>query len=67
MNELVNMVAQKVGLPQDKAQMATETVLNFLKGKLPPAIASQIDSVVGGGGGGGLGDVAGKLGGMLGK
>jgi hypothetical protein len=66
MNELVNMVAQKVGLPQDKAQLATETVLNFLKGKLPPAIASQIDSVVGGGGGG-LGDMAGKLGGMLGK
>ena len=71
MNELINQVVQRTGIPEDKAKMAVETVLGFLKTKLPAPIAGQIDSVVGGGGGessaGGLGDVAGTLGGMFGK
>lgn len=71
MNELINQVVQRTGIPEDKARMAVETVLNFLKTKLPAPIAGHLDSVVGGGSGegsagGGLGDVAGKLGGMLG-
>lgn len=72
MNELINQVVQRTGIPEDKARLAVETVLNFLKTKLPAPIAGHLDSVVGGGGsgegsgGGGLGDVAGKLGGMLG-
>lgn len=67
MNELVKMVADKVGLPEDKAKLATDVVLNYVKGKLPGPVASQIDNLVGGGGEGGMGDVAGKLGGMFGK
>src|SRR5207253_2280045 len=59
MNELINQVVQRTGIPEDKAKMAVETVLGFLKTKLPAPIAGQIDSVVGGGGGessaGGLG------------
>jgi len=68
MNELISQVVQRTGIPEDKARMAVETVLGFLKTKLPAPIAGQIDNVVGGGGGegGGLSDVAGKLGGMLG-
>ena len=70
MDELINQVVQRTGIPEDKARMAVDTVLGFLKTKLPAPIAGQIDSVVGGGGtegAGGLGDVAGQLGGMFGK
>jgi len=68
-DELINQVVQRTGIPEDKARMAVDTVLGFLKTKLPAPIAGQIDGAIGGGGageGGGLGDVAGKLGGMLG-
>ncbi len=63
MNELVNLVAQKTGLPQDKAKVAVDTVLNYLKQKLPAPIAAQIDAALSGN----VGDVAKGLGGMLGK
>ena len=43
MNELIQIVVQKTGLPQDKAQLAVETVLSFLKGKLP-AVGNQLDA-----------------------
>lgn len=73
MDELINLVTQRTGLPADKARVAVETVLGFVKSKLPPAIASHIDGAVGasggaGGGGqlGGLGDVAKGLGGIFG-
>ncbi len=67
MNELVKMVADKVGLPEDKAQQATDTVINYVKGKLPGPVASQIDNVVGRGGSGGGGNIAGKMGQILGE
>lgn len=47
MNELVQIVSKKTGLPEDKAQMAVETVVNFLKGKLP-AISGQLDALISG-------------------
>ncbi len=47
MDELVKLVAQKTGLPQDQAKVAVETVIGFLKQKLPAPIAGQIDSVLG--------------------
>jgi hypothetical protein len=52
MDELVNQVAQRTGLSPEQARQAVETVLNLLKERLPAPIASQIDSVIGGGGGG---------------
>lgn len=48
MDQLVNMVAQRAGISADQAQTAVQTVLGFLKDKLPGPIASQLDSVVGG-------------------
>lgn len=66
MDELINLVASKAGIGQGQAQKAVNVVLGFLKDKLPAPIAGQIDSVVQGGKGG-LGDIAGDLGGMLGK
>lgn len=65
MDELVKMVAQKTGLPDDKARMAVQTVIDYLKKKLPGPVAGQIDNVLKGGGS--VADVAKGLGGMLGK
>ena len=63
-------MAQKTGIPLDSAKKAVETVVGFLKEKLPAGLGSHLDSLVGEGAGaeasGGLGDVAKKLGGLFG-
>jgi uncharacterized protein (DUF2267 family) len=46
MEELVKMVQQKTGISEDQARTAVTTVVNFLKGKLPAPIASQVDNVL---------------------
>jgi hypothetical protein len=53
MNEIVHLVAQKTGLSEDKAQQATEVVINYLKDKLPGPLASQLNQFTGGGNTGG--------------
>ena len=64
--ELVRTVAQKTGLPEDKARSAAETVIGYLKERLPPQVASQLDAVGSGEGGlGDLGDAAKSLGGKF--
>ena len=65
MDELIKLVSQKTGLPQDKAKVAVDTVVKFLKSKLPAPIAGQLDGVLKGGGlpgnlTEGLGDLLGK-------
>ena len=68
MDELVKLVSEKTGLPPNTAKTAVETVIGYLKDKLPAPVAGQVDAVLKGGGAGkGLGDVAGSLGGLLGK
>lgn len=49
MNELVQMVAQKTGISQDKAQQAVEVILSHLKSRLPGPMASHLDQLTGGG------------------
>ena len=48
-NEIVKMVAKKANLAEPIAQVAVDTVLNFLKGKLPPVVGSTLDSFLGSG------------------
>ena len=64
MDELVKLVSKKVGIPEAQAKIAVETVLKFLKEKLPAPIASQVDAVIEGGqlpgALAGLGDLLGK-------
>ena len=70
MDEIIKLVTEKVGIPADKAQQAVETVLGFVKDKLPAPLADQIDGFLEGGVGGvtdkiggltkGLGDMFGK-------
>ena len=71
MDELVQQIATRTGLPQDKAMQAAQTAIDFLDGRLPPPVGGNLKRLTGGEGGGtgagGLGDVAGKLGGMFGR
>ena len=61
MDELVKQVASRIGVPEDKARMAVELVVQHLKGKLPGPLASQIDAALSESGGG-LGGMLGQLG-----
>lgn len=51
MDDLIRVVSEKTGLPAEKARLAADTVINFIKDKLPAPIASQIDDVIKGEGG----------------
>ena len=66
MEELIKLVTQKTGISKDQAQAAVETVIKFLKGKLPGPIGSQIEGVLKGGDVSTQG-ITKKLGGLLGK
>lgn len=70
MDELIKLVTQKVGIPADQARQAVETVMDFLKDKLPAPVAGQIEGLLANGGGN-VADVAKNLtqglGGLFGK
>jgi hypothetical protein len=82
-DELVNLVTQRTGLSAQQAQTAIQTVLGFLKDRLPAPIAGEVDRLIGSSTGGSTGassgsssalgnlgeveSVAKGLGGMLGK
>ena len=69
MNEIIQRLIERTGLPEDKAAAAVETVIGFLKEKLPGPVAAQLDSLMSGESGMGsqLGGMASSLGGMFGK
>jgi len=46
MNELVNQIIEKTGIPADKAQMVLGVVAGYIKQKFPQ-FGGQIDSVLG--------------------
>ena len=47
MDELINLITEKTGIPHDTAQQAADVVISFLKQKLPAPVGAQIDKVVG--------------------
>jgi len=49
MEELVNLVVKKTGLPKETAQSVVKIVLDFLKKKLPPAVGAAINAFLSGG------------------
>ena len=69
MNELINQIVQKTGVPADKAQQVLGVVAGFIKQKFPQ-FGGQIDSLLGTSGGqttetkadSALGDLGSKLG-----
>ena len=62
MNELIKLVTQKTGISEEQAKAAIETVLGFLKQKLPAPIAGQIDGILSGN----MPDLGKGLGGLFG-
>lgn len=47
MNELVQIIMQKTGLSEDKAQEVVDTVVTHLKGRLPEALTSHLSAFLG--------------------
>jgi uncharacterized protein (DUF2267 family) len=68
MNEIITLVANKTGISAEKARTAVDTVLGFLKTKLPGPLASQIEATLGESGEGGnqAADAVKNLKGLLG-
>jgi hypothetical protein len=62
MNELIKQLREKTGLNEDQAKRAAETVIHFLKERVP-AISGQLDSVISGS----AGDIAKGAGQLFGK
>jgi uncharacterized protein (DUF2267 family) len=48
MDELIQQLKSRVGLDDAKAQSAVQTVMEFLKQRLPGPVASQLDSAISG-------------------
>ena len=68
MDELVKLVSEKTGIPEATARQAVEVVLDFLRERLPPAMAQRLDQIVEHGDKlDDLGKAAGGLGKMLGR
>jgi len=63
MDELIKLVTSKAGISEAQAKKAVETVLSFLKDKLPGPLAGQIDGLLKGN----LSDATKGLGGLLKK
>ena len=70
LDELVQQISQRTGLPADKAEAAARTAIEFLDSRLPAPVGGNLAKLVHGGEGGGgmpdLGKMAGGLGGMFG-
>lgn len=67
MDELIKLVTKNTGISEKQAKQAVETVMGFLKDKLPAPIASQVEGVLSGGEMPDVGGLGKKLGGILGK
>lgn len=69
MDELIKQVTAKAGISEEQARSAVNAVLDFVKNRLPAPIAGQIENAFKGEGGGlgaAAGDIASKVGGLLG-
>lgn len=65
MDELIKLITKKTGISEAQAKQAVDTVVGFLKQKLPAPLAGQIDAVLSGKG---LpSDLTKGLGGIFGK
>lgn len=64
MDELIKLVSQKTGLSEEMSKMAVETVVQYIKARLPEPLAKQVDSALAGDG---AGDLLQGLGGLLGR
>jgi uncharacterized protein (DUF2267 family) len=67
MEELVKQVSARAGIGEEQARQAIDTVVGFLRERLPEAIAGHVDTVLNNQQAGDvLGNVADRIGGMFG-
>ena len=69
MEELIKKVTQKVGISEAQAKSAVDTVVSFLKDKMPGSIGSQVEAFLHGNLGSAsnlIDGLKGKAGGLLG-
>ena len=50
MDQVVKLIQERTGISEEQARTAADTVIGFLKDRLPAPIAGQLDGVIGGGG-----------------
>lgn len=71
MEELIQQIVSKTGISESNARSAIETVVNFLKTKLPAPLAGQVDAALGSAGSAlgnvDLGNIGSSIGGLFGK
>ena len=73
MEELIKQVTERTGISENQARTAVNTVLGYLRDKLPAGVSAPIDNLIGGGANvaGDVADTAqnvlGGIGGMFGK
>ncbi|MCA1555391.1 MAG: hypothetical protein LC747_01755 [Acidobacteria bacterium] len=73
MEELIKQITERTGITESQARTAIDTVINYMRDKLPASVSGTIDNALGGGANvaGDLADTAqnvlGGLGGMFGK
>jgi len=48
MQQLIDQITQRTGIPEEKARVAVDTVVGYLKEHLPGSLGSQLDSAVSG-------------------
>ena len=60
MESIIKLITEKTGISEANAKTAVETVLSFLKDKLPAGISGQVESLITGGTGS-ASDLAGEL------
>lgn len=46
MNELVNLIVKKTGIPKETAEQVVKIVIQFLKDKLPDTFDALVDKVL---------------------
>jgi hypothetical protein len=51
MQKLVDLIVEKTGISQEQAQTAVQTIVDHIKSKLPPMLASKVDGLIEGDGG----------------
>jgi hypothetical protein len=70
MNELTDLLQQKVGLSPDQAQAAAQAIASFIASKIPASLQAEVLPLLGMQGGGadsgGIGSLLGSVEGLIG-
>ena len=67
MDDLIKLVTKQAGISEAQAKKAVETIMDFIKDKLPGPLASHVQGLLSGGQMPDLGDLSKAPGDILGK